>query len=336
MSGGGSTQTTRTEMDPEIKKLMMENYTRAGEIADRPYTPYTGQRIADFDPLQTQAQDFGSSFLMGNPGGAEMDAATQAARVGTNYNPMMISAPQFAGADLNPYLNPFQQNVIDTTMSQLDRGRQNAIMQGQQAATAAKAFGGSRHGIADAETNRAFGDTAANTLANLNMQNFNTAAGLFGQDAARKMQADAANQGALAQGAGINMQGAGLMGDLSGLRFQRGIDTANALSAIGAQKQGMEQQGLDLGYNQFMEEQNYPLKGLDIRQSALGMFPSGLGTQTTSSNQSKGGGQVLGNALMAGSMLIPGVGPAMNMARLGAGVGSRALSGSGNMAGLFG
>ena len=106
-----------------------------------------------------------------------------------------VAGQGFMGGGLGQYMNPYRSQVIDTTMEALDRQRQ--IQQQQNAASAvnAGAFGGSRQGVVEAETNRAFADQAAQTMAALNAQGFDTAASLQQADADRALQAQLANQG---------------------------------------------------------------------------------------------------------------------------------------------
>lgn len=106
-----------------------------------------------------------------------------------------VAGQGFMGGNLEQYMNPYRSQVIDTTMDALDRQRQ--IQQQQNAASAvnAGAFGGSRQGVVEAETNRAFADQAAQTMASLNAQGFDTAASLQQADADRALQAQLANQG---------------------------------------------------------------------------------------------------------------------------------------------
>jgi hypothetical protein len=73
-------------------------------------------------------------------------------------------------------------------MSDINRQRDLAVGQTGDAAMRAGAFGGSRHGVAQAETERAYGDIAARTAAGLRGDAFNQAANLFGQDQQRMMQ----------------------------------------------------------------------------------------------------------------------------------------------------
>lgn len=86
-----------------------------------------------------------------------------------------VNYDSLAGADLSPYMNPYQQNVIDLSLDDLNRSRERAITSGQAQATASGAYGGSRHGVADSLTNREFADSAGLLSANLRSQGYNNA-----------------------------------------------------------------------------------------------------------------------------------------------------------------
>lgn len=86
------------------------------------------------------------------------------------------------------YFNPFQEQVTDRTLQGLERGRQMAVNTTGDQAQAAHAFGGSRHGVAEGLTNEGYARTAADTLANLNMQGFDTALGAARDENARSYQ----------------------------------------------------------------------------------------------------------------------------------------------------
>ena len=71
--------------------------------------------------------------------------------------------------DIMSFQNPYTQQVIDASMADLERQR---LMQQNQLgaqATAANAFGGSRQGIAEAETNRAFAQQGGQLASGLRM-----------------------------------------------------------------------------------------------------------------------------------------------------------------------
>ena len=107
-----------------------------------------------------------------------------------------VQAGQIAGSDLGAYTNPFETQVVDQALGDLERSR--LIQQNQLGAqaSASGAYGGSRQGIAEAETNRAFAEQAARTASGLRQTGFANAQQLAGQDIASRMQGSLANQGA--------------------------------------------------------------------------------------------------------------------------------------------
>jgi hypothetical protein len=80
-----------------------------------------------------------------------------------------------SGSMIDQYRNPYQQDVIDTTMADLNRSRQQAQMGIDDKATAAHAFGGSRHGVLGAQTNSEYDRNAAGILAGLNATGYSQA-----------------------------------------------------------------------------------------------------------------------------------------------------------------
>lgn len=98
---------------------------------------------------------------------------------------------QFMGA----YQNPYESQVVQGALGDIERQRRIQQQAGQTRATAAKAFGGSRQAVAEALANEDYTRQAANTAAQLRSQGFTTAAQLGQTDAARLLQAQLANQG---------------------------------------------------------------------------------------------------------------------------------------------
>jgi hypothetical protein len=105
-----------------------------------------------------------------------------------------VTAGQIAGTDLGVYTNPYENQVVSAALRDISGAQQQAMNQIGAQATAARAFGGSRQGIAEAETNRAFIEQAAKTAAGLRQAGFQQAQQLAGQDIATRMQAGLANQ----------------------------------------------------------------------------------------------------------------------------------------------
>jgi hypothetical protein len=93
------------------------------------------------------------------------------------------------------YLNPYEDQVVQATLADLDRSRRLALIGQEDAALGSGAYGGSRHGVADSLTNEAALRQAALTSGQLRQAGFDTAAGLGMTDATRALQAMMANQG---------------------------------------------------------------------------------------------------------------------------------------------
>jgi hypothetical protein len=93
-------------------------------------------------------------------------------------------------------MNPYISNVVQTTLSDLNRQREIQRQTDNAKAVAAGAFGGSRQAVVDAETNRALLDTSARTAADLYKSGYDTASGLLVGDLDRNLNAAQSNQNA--------------------------------------------------------------------------------------------------------------------------------------------
>ena len=80
-----------------------------------------------------------------------------------------------AGPNIGQFMNPYTSMATGQAMQDLNRQRQMNINDIGAAATKAGAFGGSRHGVAEALTNQGFAQQGANMFANMQQQGFNTA-----------------------------------------------------------------------------------------------------------------------------------------------------------------
>jgi len=264
MSKGGGKQTTSSTqtVDPEFKQRALDVYSRAETAANRPYQAYTGEMVAGFTPQQQQAfTQFGQAATAAQPTIAQ---AQELARRAGAYQPQTVAQAMEA------YQNPYTQQVIDTTLADIERSRQIAQGQGAAQALAAKAFGGSRQGVAEAETNRAALEQSARTAAQLRSAGFETAAGLGARDITAAQQAEAQRLAA-----------AGQLGQLGAAEQAALTQGAQALFGAGGAQQQLEQARLEDAYKKFAEEQAYPLQQLQIMQQALGFFPNPMSTTQT-------------------------------------------------------
>lgn len=302
--GGTSTETTTSTLDPQIKSLLMGNYQHAQGVANQPFTPFSGEQVADFNPTQTLGQGMLTTLGKSNIGDAPLSTAIGAAGSASSFKPSTVSAGTLPGTDLSPYENPFQQDVIDTTMKQLGQARDAGIVSDNQRATAAGAFGGDRGAVLNSLTNKNYFDTAASTVANLNAQNFTQAQNAATSDLNRTLTADQGNQAAGVQGANINLGGASLLGDLSDKQIQDALTKAGLVAGVGDQQQQLQQQKDDASYQEFLRKIGYPAQQQQILNQSLGLLPN-LTNETKTGTQPGDGGLgtmgLLGNLALAGA-----------------------------------
>jgi hypothetical protein len=88
-------------------------------------------------------------------------------------------------------------------------------------------------------------------------------------------------------GAGLGMQGlqtglqaAGQLGQLGGQQFQQGMDINKLQSAYGGMEQALNQRGMDVKYQDFLNQQNYPYKQLGFMSDLLRGTPTGSSSVT--------------------------------------------------------
>lgn len=139
--------------------------------------------------------------------------ASQIAGVGP-VTAQNVQAGQLSQTNLNPYMNPFTEQVIKANEQDILRGAQLGLNQLGAQAQAAGAFGGSRQAITEAELGRNVLQQLAQSSAGLRSQGFQQAQSAAQQDIAGRMQAALANQGAGLQ-AGTTTAQLGLQGQLA-------------------------------------------------------------------------------------------------------------------------
>lgn len=281
-------QTITTAIDPQMREAYLGLYDYAKGVAQG----LPAQSFAGFTPLYTAGQQAMQAASQQGIGLQNLGMAADLTAAMGSYSPQAVMAAQMNPAAVSQYMNPYQQQVINQSMQDIENARQQAIGQVGQQATAARAFGGSRQGVAESLTNAAYAKQAANTAAQLRSQGFDTAANLMQADIARQQQANLANQAAGLSGAQFRLGAAQQLGALGGAQQAGQYQAAQNLMNLGMTQQQFEQQRLDA-------QRNLPLQQLGIQQSALGQVPNIGQTQTSPLYQNQGAG-ALGGALMGG------------------------------------
>lgn len=291
--------------DPETQARI------AARIA--PYRPNAFTNASDrFDEAAGMARN------LGNAQNREYEAFTMQAPGAVSVG--NVNAGMLRDADMNAYMNPYTQQVIDRSMMDMDRARMMAMNDVGAQATQAGAFGGSRHGLVEAETNRNFADRAGAMAAGLRQNAFQNAQAAAQYDLGNQFQADqfnvgnrfaadqfnignqfnanANNMAAINRAREFNASGynqaqlanqqarlgaANTMLGIGNAQFNAGLGLTNLQRQIGADQRGIQQQVLNNAMGQYGNTVNAPMQGLNMLTGVLSGMPKST-TQTTSSN----------------------------------------------------
>ena len=227
-------------------------------------------------------------------------AAGLGTAMGMGYTPSQVNVagqsatvtPQtLSGTDMSAYMNPYDDAVVQANEADILRGAQMGMNNLQGQAQAARAFGGSRHGVAMGEIGRDTVSQLAQASAGLRQAGFQNAQNaaladiqnnLQGQlanqqagmgDISNQMQTDLANQQAGLAGAQQRLGAANQLGQLSTLGFGMGEAVNRNLATQGGLQQGLEQALFDAARKQFQGFVNQPVQGLNYVTGALNANP---------------------------------------------------------------
>jgi hypothetical protein len=259
------TTTSQQEFDPATQQRYQQLFSRAQGVAQQPFIPYTGPMVAGFSPDQLrQFQATRGLFETGM--GFDPTKGLQA--LAQEQRPMTSPVGSLLTADIGAYQSPYQQQVIDATMQDIQRQADIARGSAQDRAIRAGAFGGSRSAILEAESQRPFAEVMARTSAEQRERG-------YGQ-ALRAAESDIARQQQMAQFAPelelrARQQQAGLLGGLQTSQLQ-GL---GLLGGIGQQQQALQQQAIGTQRGEFERALAYPQQQLEsLRRSITGMQPA--------------------------------------------------------------
>ena len=200
---------------------------------------------------------------------------------------LTAAAGQTGPTAYQQYMSPYQQDVIDTTLTEFDRQRQS--QQAQQAAQTLGvpgAFGGGREGVLQAEYQTGSDRNRAALQAGLLQQGFGQAQGLAQQGFGNQLQLGQAQAGLAGQQAGLAQQRAGLAGQQAAFAGQR-AGLGQAQLGLGSAEQNLAQSALGIGSARSSLAQS--LQGLGGFQANLGQTQQGLQAQDIQTLGSLGG-----------------------------------------------
>lgn len=258
---------TREAPDIEARKLGLMDTAKA--LADQPLT-LPAQQVAGMTPEQLQAIQLGSQGIGAYQPYLASALQSQAAGLGT----LGQAAQAYTGlgqaptmAELQPYMNPYQQAIQDEINRSYNIAQQGAAAQALQAG----AFGGGREGIqrAELERNRASALAQAQAQAFLNAQ----------QQQGARQQTMAAGLGALAPQYG---QFGAQQAQLGITGQQAGTQDINTLLGLGALGQQQAQSTLDVARQNALAQMYEPYQRVGFLSDIYAGAPTTQQTIQTS------------------------------------------------------
>ena len=227
-------------------------------LLDRPLG-LPGIQIAGTDPLTARAAELGEQmvgqaqpFLQGAAN--QTLAAQQALASGLGF---------LQPESIQRFQDPFQEQVIDVALRQLDRQADMRRAGADAAAVRSGAFGGSREGVQRAETERGLQQVKGDTLSRLLSQGFGQAL-KASQEAGRL-------SGGLGQAFGTL---AGTTSDIGRLQQALGQADISQLTQLGALRQRQQQAQLDAQRANLLQQAQEPFTRLQLGQNLLQGMPS--------------------------------------------------------------
>jgi hypothetical protein len=230
---------------------------KAEALTESPYQTYGGERMATSTPEQQAARQ--SVAGMTQPGqfaaGTGLAAAGGLGALGAGQQYMAMATDP--GAQ-QAFMSPYMQNVVDLQKQEAIRDAQKGMLAQNLGAARQGSYGGARQLLAGTERERNLQQNLANIQATGTQKAY--------EDAIRGMQFGTT---AGIQGAQAATQAGATLGQLGIGQQQAGIDLAKAQEAFGAMTQAEKQKALDLQYQDFLQQQQYPYKQLGFMSDIL-------------------------------------------------------------------
>ena len=264
----------------------------------------------------SQGAQYGAQGLGYGAAGAGYGAL--AAGAGQNYANQATSPEAMAR-----YMSPYMNNVVDWQKQQAVRDYQIQAPQMAAQSVGSGAFGGNRLALQQAEANRGLQNRLAGIEATGQQQAYDKAqqAQQFGanlnlqglQGGMQGAGVGLAGLGTAMQGTQVGLQGVsgaqqgyagatqagGTLGNIAAQQNAAKIANLQLQNQFGGQQQALQQAQLNVPYQQYMDQLNYPYKQLAFQSGMFSGLPMSQSAQTMYQQQPNTGQQALGLGLGA-------------------------------------
>lgn len=259
--GGGKSpsSTTQTQELPAWARGYAKDVLAKGaaltDINQNPYVKYGGERLAGFNPMQQQSFNSAQNMQVA----PQVGQATQYATQSGQYRPV---GQDYTGSNVNQYMNPYLEGALAPQLRAAASAGMEAQNMNAAKAVGMGAFGGTRGALQKSLTEKSTMQNMADINAKGYFDAFNNAQTQFNTQQGRNIQE--AQYGNTAQ-----QQAADLLSRLGGQQFQQGMDINKLQNVYGQQQQSQAQKANDIGYQDFMDQQNYAYKQLGFMSDLI-------------------------------------------------------------------
>ena len=273
-----ATTTTFPVLPEYAKQPTADMAATLGQLIQQPLQ-VPQQQVAGFSPTQQAAMEQAYGGIGAYQPYLQAAGAGQTAALGTTgAGVQALGGMQFDPSSYAQYMDPYQQNVTQEALKEIDRQSQMASNQLAGKAVGAGAFGGSRYGLQQSELARNTADMRSRRIFEDLSRNYQQAMGA----------SQAANQQRLQQGQAFGQLGqatsgiSGALAGLGGMTQQMGQSDVNQLMGIGGLQQQLGQQQYNTDYQNQMALQNAPFQQLSSGAGILQQLsPQVMGQQVT-------------------------------------------------------
>jgi len=255
--GGGDTSSSQYTPNPAATQAFTDVMGRANNVANQPFTPYSGGVMAGFNPTQQAA--FSN---INNASGLAQPYIGQAGNLVQNATSGIDPT-----ATLGQFQNPYTSQVTNATQNQFnEQNAQRGVgMTGNQIAQGA--YGGDRAAVGQGVLAGQEQMAQAPVIAGLQQHGYEQAlnTGLQTQEA----------------NAGLGMQGAFALGNLGNEAQSSALQGSQAQLQAGNQQQQQAQQQLNAPYQAYQAGQAFPYQNTNFLSGTVGGLAPALGGTTT-------------------------------------------------------
>jgi hypothetical protein len=277
-STGSNYSQSSTQLPSWYTDYTQQILNSAAQFAAQPYQTYQGPRIAQQSDLTNDAYSAASPLSSTATGNTQAASNLVAAGANQANSPLQQAQPYLnAGTTptydtVNSYMNPYMSSVLGGISNAANTNFQNYTMPALQSSIIG---GGNITGSSTEGTNLAENAEQQNNQNIINAQSSALQGGY--SSALNAAQAGAQNSltagstaGSLANAGTQNLINAGsTLSNVGTQGTNNNINAINEQNTLGQQNQGYNQSNLNLAYQDYLNQLNYPLTQASEMQSAL-------------------------------------------------------------------